>query len=429
MTDAALGGAYHGQVNLAVQSRELGAPRSPDAMVRRCLPLVWWTVRSAGVPDESIEDVVHDVFVALLGPRSHAPEDLPFDRWVAGVARSVAFSHRRSHARRRARLQALPESSPAPASDELLAGQRAWSDLAAFLEMLADDQREAFVLVELHGASAPEVAEILGVKLNTVYARVRLARGKLQRWLDGAGARRELATYVREASAAGAPRALARDRTCARVVGTLALGDAGTAMGGVGAAAVGAKSGLGLAAIGAGVIAGVLGIGVVARGLGDGGDPPATAPTHANAVESAPTPTRADPPRADAPSSVEPAVAPPSVVVASPLREVAAASIADPATRADRASEPGGLAADIAVLDAADAALQRDAPQEALALLERHTSDAPASPLAPERAVLRVRALCALGRSEDATRLGATWRARKDLPRIADALDRTCATQ
>lgn len=421
MTDAATGGAYHVQVNLAVQSRELGAPRSPEAMVRRCMPLVWWTVRSAGVPDESIEDVVHDVFVALLGPRSQAPDDLPFDRWVAGVARSVAFSHRRSHARRRARLEALPESGPAPASDELLAGQRAWSDLAAFLDTLADEQREAFVLVELHGASAPEVAEILGVKLNTVYARVRLARGRLQRWLDGAGARRELATYVREARAAGAPREASRDRTCVRVVGTLALGDVGTAVGGVGAAAVTAKSGLGLAAIGVALVAGVVGIGIAARSEGD--ERVAVAPVPASVVEpqrdAVPRPSSS---RGLAASSGVTASAPP-VVVSTPPRALATQAPA----RDDRAAPSDGLAADLALLDAADEALQRDAAREALAMLDRHASESPASPLAPERAVLRVRALCALGRTEDAERLAASWRARKDLPRVAAALDRTCA--
>jgi RNA polymerase sigma factor (sigma-70 family) len=412
-------------VNLAIEAAELGPPRSPDAMVRRCLPLVWWTVRSAGVPDESIEDVVHDVFVALLGPRSHAPGDLPFERWVAGVARSVAFSHRRSHARRRARLQALPESSPAPASDELLAGQRAWSDLAAFLETLADDQREAFVLVELHGSSAPEVAELLGVKLNTVYARVRLARGKLQRWLDGAGARRELASYLREASVAGAPPSATRDRTCVRVVGTLALADAGTAVGGVGAAAVGVKSGVTLAAIGAAVIGGVLGLGVVVRGGGDG-DAIEAAPVHAGVAAPEPTEARARPPERGeiSPHSIADPVAPLPVVVQTVAPETGAVP-----TRVEATAAPAGLAADLAVLDAADAALQRDAPKEALTVLERHASDAPASPLAPERAVLRVRALCALGRNEEAARLAETWRARKDLPRIAEALDRTCAVK
>ncbi|HET6585024.1 MAG TPA: hypothetical protein VFG69_16320, partial [Nannocystaceae bacterium] len=89
--------------------------------------------------------------------------------------------------------------------------------------------------------------------------------------------------------------------------------------------------------------------------------------------------------------------------------------------------QPPGLADDIAALDRADRALAAGRVDDALALLERHTSEVPASPLAPERAILRVRALCAKGRTADAERLADTWRARADLPRVADALERTCA--
>ena len=44
------------------------------------------------------------------------------------------------------------------------------------LDGLDDDQREVFVLAELEDLSAPEIAEALEVKLNTVYSRLRLAR-------------------------------------------------------------------------------------------------------------------------------------------------------------------------------------------------------------------------------------------------------------
>jgi hypothetical protein len=120
------------------------------------------------------------------------------------------------------------------------------------------------------------------------------------------------------------------------------------------------------------------------------------------------------------------AAARPQPVEATP--EIAAASIPPRAsTQPAGAPDDGGLAADLAVLDAADAALQGGRAREALAALERHARDVPASPLAPERAILRVRALCELGRTADAEQLAATWRARADLPRVADALERTCA--
>jgi RNA polymerase sigma-70 factor (ECF subfamily) len=55
------------------------------------------------------------------------------------------------------------------------------------LSALSDALRESFVLVEVEQLSAPEVAELLQVPLNTVYSRVRLARaGLLEQMKKGA---------------------------------------------------------------------------------------------------------------------------------------------------------------------------------------------------------------------------------------------------
>ena len=41
---------------------------------------------------------------------------------------------------------------------------------------LAPLKREVFVLVEVHGMTAPEISHELGIPLNTVYTRLRAAR-------------------------------------------------------------------------------------------------------------------------------------------------------------------------------------------------------------------------------------------------------------
>ena len=45
-----------------------------------------------------------------------------------------------------------------------------------FLDSLDDDLRAAFVLAELEQLTAPEIAAVVGLPLNTVYSRLRLAR-------------------------------------------------------------------------------------------------------------------------------------------------------------------------------------------------------------------------------------------------------------
>jgi RNA polymerase sigma-70 factor (ECF subfamily) len=62
--------------------------------------------------------------------------------------------------------------------------------LEAFLDTLGDAQRSVFILAELEQMSAPEIADALDVKLNTVYSRLRLARAAFR----DAVARRERAT-------------------------------------------------------------------------------------------------------------------------------------------------------------------------------------------------------------------------------------------
>ena len=51
--------------------------------------------------------------------------------------------------------------------------------LDSLLAELDEAQREVFVMADLHDFSAPEIAEITGANLNTVYSRLRLARQTL----------------------------------------------------------------------------------------------------------------------------------------------------------------------------------------------------------------------------------------------------------
>ena len=48
--------------------------------------------------------------------------------------------------------------------------------LEAALAELDDDKREVFVLAEIEELAAPQISEITGAPVNTVYARLRAAR-------------------------------------------------------------------------------------------------------------------------------------------------------------------------------------------------------------------------------------------------------------
>lgn len=232
-------------------------PSRPDdlrfdlgAIYRHHHRLVRWMVCGAGVPEHAVDDVTQDVFVAIHRRRAQAPRS-ELRRWIVGVTRSVCHSYRRGSARRQHRLSRTIEAEPLPLPDDLLDGRAALHRLRRALGSLAEPQREVFVLMELEGLSAPEVAAALGANLSTVYSRLRLARQRV--WAEVATPE----AVVARARDAGSPdRAQARQSwalVAARVgleAGTVAPAAAATSTvtGWAGGLAIGAC--LGAAALG-----------------------------------------------------------------------------------------------------------------------------------------------------------------------------------
>ena len=68
----------------------------------------------------------------------------------------------------------LPSLAPSPHEHSEQA--QSWRFVRRFLDGLDDDKRTVFVLCQLEQASAPEVAEALGIPVNTVYSRLHTVR-------------------------------------------------------------------------------------------------------------------------------------------------------------------------------------------------------------------------------------------------------------
>lgn len=149
-----------------------------EALYRAHHRLVWWIVRGSGVPESAVEDVVQDVFIAAYRRRAMAPRG-DQRRWLVGVARSVGHAYRRSLQRQMARVAQFSCEGQAPALDDALEERRTFERVHETLAAMPYVLREAFVLVEWHGATPAEVAHMLGISRNTVYSRVRLAKARL----------------------------------------------------------------------------------------------------------------------------------------------------------------------------------------------------------------------------------------------------------
>lgn len=153
---------------------------------RQYFKYVWALLGRLGVPEASLDDVTQEVFLVLHRRRAEFRGGSSVRTWLHGIALHTARRHREKLARRRRKDEALESDAPVPPpTPEAEVGQRrALQRLDQLLGQLGDEQREVFVLAEIAELPAPEIAELLGTKLNTVYSRLRLARSNLRRMLD-----------------------------------------------------------------------------------------------------------------------------------------------------------------------------------------------------------------------------------------------------
>jgi RNA polymerase sigma-70 factor (ECF subfamily) len=139
-------------------------------------------LRSFGVDAALIDDAMQDVFVVLVRRcadfdaegRSEGQDG--WTNWVWGIARRVARGYRRGAGRRERLHAVLPRTSDETPLDDGLARLRALEFIDGFLAGLPAPLLEAFVLTELEGCTAPEIAAKTGANLNTIYARIRTVR-------------------------------------------------------------------------------------------------------------------------------------------------------------------------------------------------------------------------------------------------------------
>lgn len=150
---------------------------------------VWRCVRRMGVAAEHVEDVVQDVFL-VVSERLHEFEGrASLKTWIYAITfRVAAEDRRRRHRDARPKPMAWDPSAPS-AADEQLGARELAGRLQTLLSGLDLEQRAVFVLIELEQMSGPETAQILGIKLNTVYSRLRLARRRIERELESNASR------------------------------------------------------------------------------------------------------------------------------------------------------------------------------------------------------------------------------------------------
>jgi RNA polymerase sigma-70 factor, ECF subfamily len=144
------------------------------------------TLRRLGVRESELEDVAHDLFVAVF---RHLPEydpDRPIRPWLFGFAIRMARDHRRL-ARHRVEQGDADAQDPAPQPDMQLEEERSRALCLRTLEALDFEKRAILVMLEFEDYSAQQIADHFAIPLNTAYSRIRLARAEFERHIRKTG--------------------------------------------------------------------------------------------------------------------------------------------------------------------------------------------------------------------------------------------------
>lgn len=155
------------------------APSRPETLrelYEEHFAFVWRSLRALGVQPAVLDDAVQEVFLVVHRRGKDFEGRSAIRTWLFGIAFRVAANFRRSHSRRHA--DPLPEelTSDAPDPEQSATQAEAARFVERFLDQLDDPLRAAFTACVLEQMSGREAAEALGVNVNTLSSRLRLAR-------------------------------------------------------------------------------------------------------------------------------------------------------------------------------------------------------------------------------------------------------------
>jgi RNA polymerase sigma-70 factor (ECF subfamily) len=353
--------------------------RAHATVVQRC-------VASLGLPRHTWPDILQDVWMTACRRLDEVTAHPRPSAWLCTVARNHAMHHVRAHLRHQRKLAAVAVE-PGCAADDPIRERDAWETLTRLLAGCPLDQREVYLKIELHGMTAGEVAEELGISVNTVHSRLRLTRQRLR---ESSAALAALLLLLRaRLDAEGLPAQFAAPLDPAAVV----------------AGAASRRSSLAATAGKVAVIGLVIAVAAVAiRSPGLDTDPPTV-----DSLAAAPEPLEpVHPQRVQRPWAI-PATAQSAAQVPTPTplptpaptplpRRPRAPTAAPPDLRTPLAPQDDGEQ----LLAAAQTAYREARFERALQHAEQHRRRYPASELSEARETLIVQILCRLGRDPEA---------------------------
>lgn len=169
-------------MNAAATASAESASEGPPVGLREIFDahhsFVYRSARRLGVPLTAVDDVVQETFIVVGRKLEEFEQRSSIRTWLFGIVMRVAHTQRRGEQRRLKRAAIVAQG--APQTTDPYVRREAADLLHRALAELADDRRAAFILADFEGLTAVEIAEELGVNLNTIYSRIRAARKQVE---------------------------------------------------------------------------------------------------------------------------------------------------------------------------------------------------------------------------------------------------------
>lgn len=164
------------------------------ALYRAHFGWVVQTLRRLGASATELEDLAHDVFVAVYRHLGDYDPARPMRPWLFGFIYRVVLDHRKTSRRREVAVDSKVDASRAPervdqgpTPEQVLEQRRLRERLYSALDAMDFEKRSLVVMHELEGLTAPHIAGVLEIPVNTAYSRLRLARAELEKHLQRLG--------------------------------------------------------------------------------------------------------------------------------------------------------------------------------------------------------------------------------------------------
>lgn len=155
-------------------------------LLRRVSPLIYKLARGMlGFHCADVEDVCQRALMELLRALPRFRGECKISHFAARIAQKVIRQHRRGTSRSRNREMEVSLTREELVTDASELGRRERSRIwQRLLDDLPDEQAETIALRVLLDYSLEETATTMGVPVNTVRSRIRLAREALRRRID-----------------------------------------------------------------------------------------------------------------------------------------------------------------------------------------------------------------------------------------------------